>query len=505
MKRFIIFLLVVLLAAFPLNALCESEFSSRILNQLDYASKELDLQAWLDGPVADAAGESMDNYVIILQHAKHNLNLDAYLAAAAKQVLPGAIKSPVSRQRCALTLIAGGRSDLVPDTLVDETAGKLGVMSYVYALHLLNNGAHSDLWTIESIVDKLLSMQKRDGGWAAMGNFSDVDATAMCMQALACVNGNEAIEEALNRAIALLSERQLESGGFSSNGKENAESAAQIIIALSSLGIDADADERFIQNDVSVLDALLAYQLHSGGFAHLPGESENETAGIQALQAFVALNQAGTPYYDFSNEPSFEIAESRKIDLPVWKIYALAAAGVFLLLGAVYALTRKHGKLKQLIFVILLASIAAAVVLMIEIESTAGYYSADDKLVPVGDVYLSIRCDTVAGFADNESTPEDGTILDRTAIPCSAGDSVFDILTYAAKKYEIHMEHEGGAGDMAYVNGINYLYEYDYGDLSGWMYRLNDDKPSVGCGAQTVKPDDEIIWEYTTKLGEDLK
>ena len=191
----------------------------------------------------------------------------------------------------------------------------------------------------------------------------------------------------------------------------------------------------------------------------------------------------------------------------MWKLYAFIGIGVLTVAGAIFALIRRHGRVKQLIAVLALSALLAARVCMIDVESASGYYndSTVDARAVTGEVYLSIRCDTVAGLLDDGSTPEDGVILERTALPCHDGDTVFDILTAAARKFEIQMEHEGGTGDMAYVNGINFLYEYAHGELSGWMYAVNGDYPSVGCGAYRVQPGDEISWQYTLNIGEDLK
>ena len=67
------------------------------------------------------------------------------------------------------------------------------------------------------------------------------------------------------------------------------------------------------------------------------------------------------------------------------------------------------------------------------------------------------------------------------------------------------MEYAGANASQAYVKGINYLYELAYGDLSGWIYLVNGERASVGCGTYVVQDGDEIIWAYTTELGEDLK
>ena len=58
---------------------------------------------------------------------------------------------------------------------------------------------------------------------------------------------------------------------------------------------------------------------------------------------------------------------------------------------------------------------------------------------------------------------------------------------------------------MVYISGINYLYELDFGDMSGWIYHVNDDEPLVGCGEYKLSDGDNIEWLYTCDLGKDLK
>ena len=60
-------------------------------------------------------------------------------------------------------------------------------------------------------------------------------------------------------------------------------------------------------------------------------------------------------------------------------------------------------------------------------------------------------------------------------------------------------------GEMVYISGINYLYEFDFGDLSGWVYHVNGVSPSVGCGEYKLSDGDRIEWLYTCNLGNDLK
>ncbi|MCR5332221.1 MAG: DUF4430 domain-containing protein [Lachnospiraceae bacterium] len=115
---------------------------------------------------------------------------------------------------------------------------------------------------------------------------------------------------------------------------------------------------------------------------------------------------------------------------------------------------------------------------------------------------MSIRCDILNGVADSDHIPADGCILDTTEFDLNEGETVYDILIEAAKKYSISVDHKGGS-EIVYISGINYLYELDYGDLSGWVYKVNGELPSVGCAGYKLTDGDKIEWCYTLDLGND--
>jgi hypothetical protein len=56
----------------------------------------------------------------------------------------------------------------------------------------------------------------------------------------------------------------------------------------------------------------------------------------------------------------------------------------------------------------------------------------------------------------------------------------------------------------AYVEAIQNLYEFDCGELSGWMYRVNGVFPNYGCSRYTLKAGDVVEWLYTCDLGRDI-
>ncbi len=52
---------------------------------------------------------------------------------------------------------------------------------------------------------------------------------------------------------------------------------------------------------------------------------------------------------------------------------------------------------------------------------------------------------------------------------------MFNVLQREMKKAGIQMEFENTPMyNSAYIEGINNLYEFDVGELSGWMYKVDD-------------------------------
>lgn len=119
-------------------------------------------------------------------------------------------------------------------------------------------------------------------------------------------------------------------------------------------------------------------------------------------------------------------------------------------------------------------------------------------------VTIKISCETILNkeIKDKEHFKEDGIILDFTEYKVSENTTVFDVLKMAVSDKEIQMEYTGGRS--AYIEGIYYLYEFDYGELSGWMYKVNGQFPGVGCNEYKVKEDDIIEFVYTCDLGRDV-
>lgn len=154
----------------------------------------------------------------------------------------------------------------------------------------------------EGLVEYILNAQLPDGGWAFSGSTADVDMTAMALQALAPYRADsEAVRMAVERALEWLCAVQLDNGSYASWGSENAESCAQVIVALSALGIDAGQDSRFSKNGNNVLDALCSFAVDSGFTHTMELNAYNAMAteqGFYALCAYARFRDGQTALYD---------------------------------------------------------------------------------------------------------------------------------------------------------------------------------------------------------------
>lgn len=124
---------------------------------------------------------------------------------------------------------------------------------------------------------------------------------------------------------------------------------------------------------------------------------------------------------------------------------------------------------------------------------------------------ISIRCDTLLANINSLNkekrglVPENGVIFPETAVIFYEGESVFNVLKREMKKNKIHMEFVNTpVYGSVYIEGIANLYEFDCGELSGWMYKVNGVFPNYGCSKYILKKGDRIEWVYTCDLGADV-
>lgn len=126
-------------------------------------------------------------------------------------------------------------------------------------------------------------------------------------------------------------------------------------------------------------------------------------------------------------------------------------------------------------------------------------------------VSLSIDCETALknwsklpiNKQDHQVVPENGIILGQTNVTVNTGETAYNLLVAVCQKNGIQMDASGTVLGK-YINGINNLYEFDAGPLSGWEYEVNGIFGGVAVSRYTLKNGDAVQFRYTCDLGRDI-
>lgn len=147
-----------------------------------------------------------------------------------------------------------------------------------------------------------------------------------------------------------------------------------------------------------------------------------------------------------------------------------------------------------------------------EFQTDEEYYltHVDDITAESETIFFEIDCTKAL---DDEHLSEqqielldDGIILENREFVLREGDTVFDLLKRICRSEKIQMEYQGADKNIynsVYVQGINYLYEFDCGEFSGWIFLVNGEQVSTSCGKYYPADGDTISWVYTLDLGRD--
>ena len=254
----------------------------------------------------------------------------------AKGILHRMKFTEYSRVILALTAINKDVTDVGGYNLLSylsdfDNVKKQGINGPIFALIAFDAGNYdipidkkaSVQTTRQGIIDFILDKEihkgtSKAGGWALSGTDPDPDITFMAIQSLANYMDQKEVKEAVDRALKIMSKKQLSTGGYNSWGTENCESTAQAIVALTALGIDIDTDSRFIKTDKkgnknTLMDGMMQFYCKGGGFAHVnegydggggSGTGLNAMAtdqGMYALDAYYRYINGKKKLYDMTD------------------------------------------------------------------------------------------------------------------------------------------------------------------------------------------------------------
>lgn len=198
----------------------------------------------------------------------------------------------------SLTFCGYDASELIYNASNYEDIDKQGIIEPIRTLiaydsknYIIENDSPNSR---DKLIDIILANQKDTGGFSNNKDTDeDVDTTSMAITALSTYIDKENVKSSIDKAVKYLAENQTKTGGF--GFEENSESLSQVIIALSSIGIDVD-DSRFLNNKKTLLENLLEYKNSDGGFCKVRGETSKTSATEKAIIALSSIKKNGNPY-----------------------------------------------------------------------------------------------------------------------------------------------------------------------------------------------------------------
>lgn len=240
---------------------------------------------------------------------------ESFLKAAAQEISDGDVLTTHLAGLIIGIKAAGANprsfngQDLIAQ-LLSSKIGTTGLNGYTYTLLALDSGNYdipaSSSYTREGIISSILSYQLPNGAFTLGKNTSaDSDMTAIAITALAPYMSESRVKKSVDAAVSYLSKTQQSNGGYlpSYTSKEVSESTAQVIIALSTIGINPKTDKRFIKNGKSAVDALLSFRTSNGAFEHIKGGGADYAAteqSVLALCAYRSLLKSSPRVYDLT-------------------------------------------------------------------------------------------------------------------------------------------------------------------------------------------------------------
>jgi hypothetical protein len=399
----------------------------------------------------------------------------------------------------------GGNNLVAP--LEDMTwVTKQGINGAIYALIALDSGEYALANAREALIGEILGAEIDGGGWSLGGVMPDPDITAMALQALARYNGRENVTDAIVRAVAWLSSAQQEDGTFFATDigipVNSSETLAQVIVALSALGIDADEDARFIKNGASLLDTLLAFADVGGGFKHIINGATDAMATDQAACALAAYDRFAKgmlPLYIMSDAELLITEGAPTVDKTA--LDAQIAAAEAIARGS-YTDASWSNLTTVLATAKTVAANADATQKAVDDAKNALTAAINGLKTSSGTPGAPTRRYATIGVADPKAHDgQTGIYYGSRQVEITDNETAFSLLNKTGLniKYTGHREYAG-----YYVEEINGFGEFDDGPNSGWMYSVNGVFPDYSSSLYYLEDGDTVRWLYTRDLGLDI-
>ena len=397
-----------------------------------------------------------------------------------------------------------------------------------------------------ALIASLKSHQQSDGSWPISNDgsdglpdgFGDYDVTAAAIYALApyyldasklkALGGSVThaqVKKMVNNALAFLSDSQDADGGFGS-----VEADSWVVIALSSLGRDADTDPDFVKNGNSLLaDMLRYYDEETGGFRHLMSGGVNQMGTEEAVYGLVAYDRFKNNknnLYDMSDVTFDQGQEDLNEDLVTVIFHLEGGKADGITDGEAKTFTKgedgktlpkptrdkysfngwydaKSGGTK---YTVVSADLPRDLYAQWKSSSSGGggsgggSSSGGDKIKVTFRLIGAEEAKKDVDLGKEEYMPDYVTWIATKTYEMDKGSTVYDLWVKATGDAGVHSE----GAEQNYVKTVTApdslggydLSEFSNGKRSGWMYTINGAHPGFGLKEQELKDGDRVIWHY---------
>lgn len=319
------------------------------------------------------------------------------------------------------------------EKLKNITTNSLSAWTAPYVIMALSQKNY-DSEKVSYLIDEILKLQKEDGRFEEYGYIIDTTANMIACLSL-YYDKNENVKAAIDKAITYLSSVQKEDGTFDAYGYgADTNTTSMVIVALASVGINPDTDERFIKNGISVYDTLFKYTLDDlSGFGY-QDKTFNDYSTEQAFRALIA---------------AVNVINSNK----AYNIYDFSKN------------TLEPGRA---------TSIGTVV--------TPSLPDTDDTI----SVVFTLKGKTNSYWISNK------------VLTLKKGSTIYHALTEACDSAGITYKGAEDGYVYEMTKGSETLTEFGDGANSGWLYKVNGEVPNIGILEYELENNDRIVFFYTT-------
>lgn len=374
----------------------------------------------------------------------------------------------------------------------------------IIALDLIN-----EPYNVELAVKDLLNGLN---GPISEGSYKEQELRALALIALSKHRDVEGVDHQITTILNYLKSQQNDDGGFNYGGYTNDPFAIGTIIqGLIAVG-ENPYDAKWKKNGKTMIEALLKQQIKNGGFKFGdefgPEYEFDELKSTEAAFGALADLYTKTSMFNESAQILDKLPEINHEIKPFIEITELELREDQPLLSVtVSAFDNIDGELTPTVTlndtpVYAVGNTFKAIVKQgvnnLKISSVNSLGNTSIESIPV--LFQNTNAQAVPQVTVKVAGVNGANMYEGQSI-IEEGDTAYSVLVKAIGKHNIvSRPYKEGV----YVVSINGLSERDYGDESGWMYRVNGVFPEVFAGEVDLKDGDTLEWLYTTNLGKDI-